>query len=238
MGRGPAAALAAAAVLLALSPAVPAFLGRAPLVGALQAAGATPSPAVTDPDAPGPDATDPDAPARVGTGSGSASQASPTPAPTDLPPRSGTTASAPLRLEIPQIGLDVAVTPYTEEEVEAAGGAVKPPTLWTVSWWTGGGLPGTDAANTVYLYGHTWREPAVFNRIKELGPESLVHVTTVEGRLRYVVRDVLTVDKPDLPTSPEVSAAVPGRLVLIGCYRATGDEATTTANVVVVATLG
>jgi sortase (surface protein transpeptidase) len=146
-------------------------------------------------------------------------------------------AASPLRLQIPAIGLTATITAYTSAQVVAAGGAVKPPTLFAVSWWTGGGDPGPTTRNTVYLYGHTWKEPAVFNRIKELRSGALVVVTTTVGRLVYVVDGSFTVSKPDLVTNQRVTEAVPGRLLLIGCYRATGHEAHTTANIVVSAHL-
>lgn len=146
-------------------------------------------------------------------------------------------SASPLLLQIPAIALKATITAYTPAQVAAAGGAVKPPTLFAVSWWTGGGDPGTTTRNTVYLYGHTWKEPAVFNRIKELRPGARVVVTTTAGRLVYVVDGSFTVSKPDLVTSQRVTEAVPGRLLLIGCYRATGHEAHTTANIVVSAHL-
>lgn len=149
----------------------------------------------------------------------------------------GVPQSPPVRIDVPQIDLTASIEPYTAADVAAAGGAVRPPDLWTVSWWTGGGTPGTDADNTVYLYGHTWREPAVLNRVGELVAGDEIVVTTVEGRLTYTVEDVFTVDKPELPDNPAVTAVVPGRLLLIGCHRETGDEQTTTRNVVVQARL-
>jgi sortase (surface protein transpeptidase) len=141
--------------------------------------------------------------------------------------------TTPLLLEVPAIALKAAITAYTPAEVAADAGAVKPPTLFSVSWWTGGGNPGPAARNTVYLYGHTWKEPAVFNRIKELRVGDRVVVTTTGGRLVYVVDGSFTVGKPDLVTTARVTQATPGRLLLIGCYRATGHEAHTTANIVV-----
>lgn len=144
-------------------------------------------------------------------------------------------ASPPLLVEAPSIGLRAEVAPYTDEDVASAGGAVRPPDLWTVSWWTGGGTPGTDADNTVYLYGHTWREPAVFNGVKDLVPGDSVVVTTQTGRVTYRVERSFLVDKPELPDNPAVTEVVAGRLLLLGCYRETGDERSTTQNVVVVA---
>lgn len=127
------------------------------------------------------------------------------------------------------------MTPYTAAEVAATGGVVKPSTLWLVAWWTGGGTPGSDADNTVYLFGHTWKEPAVFNRVKELRPRADIYLTTRTGRLHYLVDGSFTVAKEDLGDHPAVTAVVPGRLVLIGCFRETGLEAHTTSNLVVTA---
>jgi LPXTG-site transpeptidase (sortase) family protein len=145
--------------------------------------------------------------------------------------------SAPRLLEAPSIRLKADVTPYTPAEVAAHGGAIKPSTLWDVAWWTGGGTPGSHTENTVYLYGHTWKEPAVFNRVKELERGDAVYVTTRTGRLRYLVDSSFTVLKTDLTKTPTVAAAIPGRLLLLACFRATGREEQTTRNVVVIAHL-
>lgn len=146
-------------------------------------------------------------------------------------------SSEPRLLEAPAIRLRAAVTPYTPEQVAANDGAVKPSSLWDVAWWTGGGMPGSHAGNTVYLYGHTWKEPAVFNHIKELRRGDSVYVTTRTGRLHYRVDSSFTVAKTDLSKTPAVAAGIPGRLLLLGCYRATGHEEHTTRNVVVIAHL-
>jgi LPXTG-site transpeptidase (sortase) family protein len=145
--------------------------------------------------------------------------------------------SPPVLVEAPVIGLHAAVTPWSDEQVAAHDGAVTPSTLWEVAWWTGGGMPASHADNTVYLYGHTWTAPAVFNRVTELGRGDTVLVTTRTGRLEYVVEQTFTVAKPALDDHPLVREAHPGRLLLIGCYRATGREEHTTRNVVVVAHL-
>ncbi len=144
--------------------------------------------------------------------------------------------AAPIRLSAPRIGLDAAIEKYTDAMVKREGG-VDPPKLDAISWWTGGGTPGSNAGNTVYLYGHTWKEPAVFNRIKELRPGDYIFVTTSNGRLRYRVEGSYRVAKPELPTDPRVTEAKPGRLLLLACWRATGKELTTTRNIVVQAQL-
>jgi hypothetical protein len=146
-------------------------------------------------------------------------------------------ASAPELVEVPSIGLRAAVTPYSPAEVAANGGAVRPATLWTVAWWTGCGTPGSHADNTVYLYGHTWKELAVFNRVTELKRGAVVRVTTRAGVLDYVVDGSFTVEKTKLDEHPTVTAASPGRLLLVGCHRETGREERTTRNIVVTAHL-
>ncbi|MFS8118792.1 MAG: class F sortase [Microcoleus sp.] len=162
----------------------------------------------------------------------SRAQPSESPATAIPAPKLVSVPAVPLRLSVPRIGLRAAIEKYTDEMVKRAGG-VDPPKLDAVSWWTGGGTPGTDSNNTTYLYGHTWIEPAVFNRIKELVPGDDIFVTTSNGRLRYVVEGSYQVTKPELPNDPRVTAIKPGRLLLLGCWRASGKELVTTKNVVV-----
>ena len=140
----------------------------------------------------------------------------------------------PHRLVAPTIGLDAEVETYTDEMVREEGG-VNPDSLWRVAWWNGGGSPHALADNTVYLYGHTWNKPAVFNKIGQLQPGQPVEVRTDQGRVRYRVTGAFVVDKDDLATDPKVTAAAPGRLLLVGCYRQRGDERRTSENIVVVA---
>lgn len=147
----------------------------------------------------------------------------------------------PSRLTAPRIRLDAPIDEYSQATLEqrkrqTGRTGVDPPTLDRVSWWSGNnaGIPGTDATNTVYFYGHTWREPAVFNRIKEFQPGDDVYVTTGNGRLHYLVVDEpFTVLKPAFSSDPRVTLAKAGRLIIVGCYRETGKEFTTTQNVVV-----
>jgi len=166
---------------------------------------------------------------------GSAQVATPAITPTATSP--GVPEAAPVSLAIPAIGLRAAVTEYPDAMVAAHGGAVNPESLTDVSWWSGGGTPGADSRHTVYLYGHTWREPAVFNDLKQLTPGAEVLLTTSTGVLRYVVDRCFTVPKPSFPFHVEVTRDAPGRLLLVGCYRETGLELATTQNVVVTAHL-
>jgi len=166
----------------------------------------------------------------------------PRPGPSPSAARSPTSVAAqrswtPVEIRIPSVGIDAPVTPYTDAMVEAAGGWVDPTSSHAAAWWTGGGTPDPDPTNTVYVYGHVSRVPAVFNRLHTLAPGATVRLVTARGTITYRVSEVLPpVRKVDLPSDPRVNAVAPGRLVLIGCYRAP-DQGTrpTTRNTVVIA---
>jgi len=146
-------------------------------------------------------------------------------------------ASAPLRLRVPAIGVDGAVSEYTQAMIDARGG-FDPVTLDTISWDTTipGGLAGTDAVNTVYLYGHSWVDPAVFNGLKDLPAGAVAAVDTARGTLCYVAQNTLTLDKAAYKTNDELTKIVAGRLVLVSCYRPVGydPDAATVQNIVAI----
>lgn len=148
-------------------------------------------------------------------------------------------ASAPENLSIEAVGIEAPVTAYTDADVAANDGWVDPPEIDAVSWWAGGGTPGSAATNTVYLYGHVSHLDAVFNRLRDTQVGETVTLTTATGTLEYAVVEVLEpIAKEDLPSDARVTAAVPGRLVLIGCYRGPDQGARpTTHNTVVLAQL-
>jgi len=144
--------------------------------------------------------------------------------------------AAPTRLVISALGIDAAVEEYTDAQVAAEDGWVDPVHRDIVAWWSGGGTPGNPSDNTVYLYGHVSSQPAVFNALADAAVGQLIEVTTSAGTLTYSVTDVLPpVLKSELPDVPDVAAAVPGRLVLIGCHRDAdqGTKPTTKNNVVI-----
>lgn len=145
--------------------------------------------------------------------------------------------AAPTHLAIPELDIDAAVEEYTNDQVDSAGGWVDPPRRDVVAWWSGGGTPGDPADNTVYLYGHVSRLSAVFNPLAVAASGQLILLTTAAGTLTYRVTEVLPpIPKSELPDVPEVSAAVPGRLLLIGCHRDPDQgRRPTTMNTVVIA---
>ena len=146
-------------------------------------------------------------------------------------------ASAPLKLRVASIGLDGAVSEYNQEMIDERGG-FDPPELSTISWDTTipDGLAGTDAANTVYLYGHTWIDEAVFNGLKDLQPGAVASIDTANGTLCYVAQKTIKLNKAEYKTNDELTDAIPNRLVLVSCYRPVGydPDAATVQNIVVV----
>ena len=160
------------------------------------------------------------------------------PAPTPEPvPDLVVRASAPLQLRVASIGLDGAVSEYTQEMIDERGG-FDPVGLATISWDTTipDGLAGTDATNTVYLYGHTWVDEAVFNNLKDLQPGAVASIDTANGTLCYVTQKTLTLNKAEYKSNDELTNAIPNRLVLVSCYRPVGYDpgSATVQNIVVV----
>lgn len=146
-------------------------------------------------------------------------------------------ASPPLRLRVPAVGIDGAVSEYTQKMIEARGG-FDPETLQTIAWDTtiSGGLAGTDAVNTIYLYGHSWVDPAVFNGLKDLPPGAVAAVDTANGTLCYVAQKTLTLNKAAYKSNDELTEIIANRLVLVSCYRPVGYDPTsaTVQNIVVI----
>lgn len=132
----------------------------------------------------------------------------------------------PTHLTFPAAGIDGGVEEYTAADAEADGG-INPPRLDSISWYSGveGALPGSDATNTVYLFGHTWTEPAVFNGLRDVRTGDEATVSTDYGVMTYRVDEIITMSKSDFSDDPRVAAAVPGRLALVSCFRPQGLDA-------------
>lgn len=121
--------------------------------------------------------------------------------------------------------------------IEERGG-FDPSELTTISWDTtiSGGTAGTDSTNTVYLYGHSAVESAVFNDLKDMAPGAVASVDTANGRLCYVEQKALQLNKSEYKNNDELTNAIPNRLVLVSCYRPDDYDpnAATVQNIVVV----
>ena len=119
--------------------------------------------------------------------------------------------------------------------VPNAQNALVPPTSTEVFRWADRGLPGCPAKDTVFLLGHTVRAGGgVFDRLQsvQLGQEIVLKTKT--GVIRYEVESTKLYDKETIDDRDHVYAAVPGRLVLVGCFL-NPDGSTQTKNFVVMA---
>lgn len=157
--------------------------------------------------------------------------------------------TAPIHLTIPVIGIDHDIVEYTDDMVSTRNDSVRPTNSNDIAWWSGGGCPGATLANTsdsqtkidftTFLYGHSTNEKSkiIFDDIDLLKLGDKIFVTTSFGRTLYVVEEVFVVDKTDFETDSRVLSDIPGRLLLISCWRASLGMQTTTENVVVVANI-
>jgi hypothetical protein len=132
-------------------------------------------------------------------------------------------ASAPTHLSFPAAAIDGDIAEYTAAQAEADGG-INPPGLQAIAWYSGvpNPEPASAALNTVYIFGHTWVEPAAFNGLKDVVPGDQAVLTTETGTLVYEVDELITMDKADFSQDPRVAAVVPGRLALVTCHRPDG----------------
>jgi LPXTG-site transpeptidase (sortase) family protein len=169
-------------------------------------------------------------------------------------------AAPPTHLSVPVLGIDTAVLPYTVREaahgsdgvtgkaclIDGVIRCVDPQSLSDVSWQIGGiggvafgSEPGTDAAGTVYIYGHAATgAKAVFNELGNLKSGDTATVTTANGLLTYQVQRSVDTAKSAFVSTPEAVDQVSGRLLLISCDHRRGVKLVnggySTGNIIVV----
>lgn len=137
----------------------------------------------------------------------------------------------PVRVQVPSVALDAAVGASAVN-----GGVFDPPNLQDAWWASIRGTPGTHADDTVYLAGHSLDDGrGVFYPLQSVEVGQEVFVTTVSGRLRYVVEATALYEKGGITAADEVWVPTPGRLVLVTCF--VRDGQTTSKNFVVFASL-
>jgi hypothetical protein len=135
---------------------------------------------------------------------------------------------------VPAIGLRAQVEP-----LDAGPDGLSPPRIDRLYWWRARGIPGPAATDTIFVTGHSVRDPTVtgvLERLQDVRPGGQIVIQTAEGRSTYTVDRAWTVPRVQIVEDDELFAAVPGRLVLVGCYLRP-DGLPQTDNVVVVATL-
>lgn len=126
---------------------------------------------------------------------------------------------APVRLDVPALGIDVPVLP-----VHASGDALEPPSNpFELGWWSDGSEPGQPGATLVT--GHTVHNgPGALNSLGRLRPGDLVTVRTRASAITYRVMVVTKYSRAALARASQALFASdgPSRLVLVTCTDWTG----------------
>ena len=143
-------------------------------------------------------------------------------APAEIEPATATTATNPVGLHVPSIGL-------REELIDLAiqdDGTLEPPADWDdVGWFAEGPRPGAPGPTVFAGHVDSTTGPAVFYRVLELSPGDDVEVTSADGSVQtYRVERVEDHPKDDFPTRDVFSGTLDDELRLITC---TGEFDTT-----------
>ncbi|MFD3744277.1 class F sortase [Nocardia sp. NPDC058633] len=143
----------------------------------------------------------------------------PPPVDTVLPGEAPTAApldrSAPIRLEIPAIGLD---TIPRRSGVTETGALAAPAEYEQTSWFEAGASPGEAGSAVILGHVDSTAGPAVFFRLGELTAGDGVRVTRQDGSIaRFVVDRTEAVDKNEFPADRVFTADGTARLRLITC---------------------
>ncbi|HEU4490722.1 MAG TPA: class F sortase [Jiangellales bacterium] len=146
---------------------------------------------------------------------------------------SGESFAAPVGLAIPAIDVDSEVVPVGTDD----GVMQVPPEPWVVGWWSDGVGPGAGTG-TVVLDAHLdSREygKGPFTRAKDLEVGATATVTDDAGEAHdYLVTEVLTYEKVELPYEELFAQDGPERVVLVTCGGAYRRGSGWDSNVVVV----
>ncbi|PXY29289.1 class F sortase [Prauserella sp. PE36] len=124
-------------------------------------------------------------------------------------------AAAPVRLRIPDIGVDAPVAPLDvgEDNVLPA-----PDTNEGTGWWRGGPEPGERGPAVIAGHVDSYQGPAVFFRIAELEPGQRIHVDRSDGTTAVFVTTRLERHAKDAFPTEVVYGDTPGaELRLITC---------------------
>ena len=124
------------------------------------------------------------------------------------------TKSTPVRLRIPQIGVDSALMRLG---LLSDGSLQVPPSGFPAGWYTGGPTPGQ--LGPAVIAGHVdWHGPGVFLRLHELRPGALIVVNRADGsQLTFRVSRVATFPKDRFPTASVYGDLDHAGLRLITC---------------------
>jgi sortase (surface protein transpeptidase) len=140
----------------------------------------------------------------------------PSPIPTFHSVRQVAAVAAPVRLEIPAIGVRTSLVTLGRN----ADGTVEVPGRWEVAgWYSGGARPGQPGAAVILGHVDSARYgPAVFYRLRELRPGDAVIVWRQDGsRARFTVNRVASFNKSRFPTDQVYYPTVAPELRLVTC---------------------
>jgi LPXTG-site transpeptidase (sortase) family protein len=121
----------------------------------------------------------------------------------------------PRGIEIPSLGVDAPVVPKSADDstFEAPGDAR------VVGWWADGAQPG-DRRGSALLAGHTLRgDRGALHDLEKVSIGDRISVSTVDGVVRYRVREVEVLTKRQVAARAEqlFDQSVAGRLVVVTC---------------------
>ena len=145
----------------------------------------------------------------------SASHAAPVSRTVALSAAAAALVPAPVRLQVPSVGLD---TRLTGIDLDAAGALVPPSDDTVAGWYRSGPAPGEMGPSVLTGHVDSVAGPAVFFRLRDVAVGDPVSVTRTDGTtVRFTVTRVARFPKDAFPTS-EVYAPTPGpELRLITC---------------------
>jgi sortase (surface protein transpeptidase) len=124
-------------------------------------------------------------------------------------------APVPVRLRIPPIH----VTSGLERLGRARDGTIQEPTRWEVAgWYAQGPRPGDPGSAVIMGHVDSTRGPAVFYRLRQLGPGDRIDVTRADGSVaRFVVQRTGQYDKRRFPTDEVYYPTLTPELRLVTC---------------------
>ncbi|WP_052390137.1 class F sortase [Streptomyces sp. NRRL B-24484] len=152
-------------------------------------------------------------------------------------PEAGWTASPPVRLLIPRIGVDAPVGPVGLN----GDGTVEVPPLDRpdrVGWYRDSAAPGLPGPAVLLGHYRTRKGAAVFLQLPKLRPGDTVQVRREDGRtVSYRVRAIRQFAKSAFPTELVYGATADAQLRLVTCGGTIGHDGHYSDNIVVLADL-
>jgi len=124
-------------------------------------------------------------------------------------------AAAPLRLQVPAIGVD---SPLSSLGVDPTGALLPPADFRRAGWFGAGAVPGEIGPAVIAGHVDSYRGPAVFFRLDELSPGDEVLVQRADGTTaRFTVSRVGRYPKSAFPTAEVYGPTPDAQLRLITC---------------------